>query len=136
MVQLMKIDPVVKKETVYIAVIVTILSLLMESVFLIIGKWEVAVLIGNLLGGVAAVGNFLLMGITVQKAVAAKKKEAKSLMKVSQTLRMLMLFVVVLVGYLVESINLVAVVIPLLFPRVAIMLRPFIIKEKTEDGIK
>ncbi len=132
----MKIDPVVKKETVYIAVIVTILSLLMESVFLIIGKWDVTVLIGNLLGGVAAVGNFLLMGFTVQKAVAAEKKEAKSLMKVSQTLRMLMLFVVVLVGYLVERINLVAVVIPLLFPRVAIMLHPFIIKEKTEDGIK
>ncbi len=47
----MKIDAIVRRETIYIAVWVGILSLLMEAVFLIIGKWDYTVLLGNLLSG-------------------------------------------------------------------------------------
>lgn len=47
----MKIDATVRRETIYIAVWVGILSLLMEAVFLIIGKWDYTVLLGNLLSG-------------------------------------------------------------------------------------
>ena len=56
-----KIDPTVRKETLYIGVAVLILSALMEAVFLIIGKWDYTVLLCNLLSGCAAVLNFFLM---------------------------------------------------------------------------
>ncbi len=72
----MKIDATVRRETIYIAVWVGILSLLMEAVFLIIGKWDYTVLLGNLLSGAVAVGNFFLMGYTVQKAVDHEQKRA------------------------------------------------------------
>ena len=72
-----KIDPTVLKETGYIATMVMIFSLLLQSVFLIIGKWDYTVLLGNALGFVAAVGNFLLLGITVQNAVLKEEKDAK-----------------------------------------------------------
>ena len=123
-----KLDPTVLKESLYILASTLILSLLMQSVFLLVGAWDYKVLLGNILGIAAAVGNFLLMGITVQSALEKEQKEAKSLMKLSQTLRLLLLFVVALVGYLAPIFSTVAVVIPFLFPRLAITVRPFIKK--------
>ena len=83
----MKIDKTVKKETLYIACFSFLLSLLMQSVFLIIGKWHYSVLLGNLWGYASAVANFLLLGLTVQKAVTKDEEEAKKLIKLSHTLR-------------------------------------------------
>ena len=125
-----KIDATVKKETTYILAITVILSLLMQSVFLIIGKWDYTVLLGNLLGIIAAVGNFFVMGLNIQSALGKEEKEAKNLIKLSQTLRMLALFVIAMIGYLVPVFNIVAVFIPYLFPRIAIAVRPLFIKER------
>ena len=124
-----KIDSTVLRETKYIAAFVAILSLLMQSVFLVAGIWNYTVLLGNILGFASATGNFLLMGITVQKAVEKEEKEAKNLMKLSQSLRLLMMFVVALIGYLLPFFNTVTVIIPFLFPRIAIAVRPLFNKE-------
>lgn len=125
----MNIDSTVKKETVYISLGVIIMSLLMESVFLIIGYWNLSVLFGNLLGAFGAIGNFLLMGITIQKAVERDEKHAAGLMRLSQTLRLFALFLIALIGCLVPGINLAAVLIPLFFPRIVIAFRPLFIHE-------
>ncbi len=124
-----KIDKTVLKETRYIAVITFLLSVLMQSVFLIINKWDYTVICGNILGFVGAVGNFLLMGITVQNALDKSEKEAADLMKLSQRGRLFLLFIVALIAYLVPVFNIIATVIPLIFPRIAVALRPFIIKD-------
>ena len=124
-----KIDPTVLKETAYITVFTIIFSMLMQAVFLIVQKWDYTVLLGNLLGIIAVVLNFLLMGITVQNAVLKEEKDAKNLMKLSQTGRLFMMFVFALVGYLVPVFNAIAVVIPFLVPRIAIMLSPFFMKK-------
>ena len=125
-----KIDATVLKETVYIAIGTFILSLLMQSVFLIIGKWEYTVLLGNLLGYIAAVGNFFLLGLTVQLAVEKSKKDAKSLMKLSQTARLMLMFIIAVIGYTVPVFNIIAVVITFLFPRIAIAARPVFMKKE------
>lgn len=125
-----KIDATVKKETVYICAFTLILSMLMQSFFLIISKWNYTVLLGNLLGLVAAVGNFLLMGLTVQKAVLKPEDDAKKLIKASQQLRLFGMLIIALIGYLVPVFNIFAVVIPYIFPRIAIALRSVIIKDK------
>lgn len=113
------------KETRYIAAWVIILSVIMEAVFLIIGKWDYMVLLGNLLGAFCAVANFFAMGITVQKAVEKDEKEAKTAIKASQALRTVILFAIVAIGAAVPFFNTWTVVIPLLFPRIAIALRMF-----------
>lgn len=123
-----KIDPTVLKETSYIAAVCAVLSLLMQSVFLIIGKWDYTVLLGNLLGLLAAVGNFFLMGLTVQSALGKEEKEARRTVKMSQSLRLLMMFAVALIGYLLSVFNTIAMIIPFLFPRIAVALRQFIKK--------
>lgn len=119
-----KIDAVVLKETKYIGLWVLIFSMLMQAVFLIIGKWHYSVLLGNLLTGFFAVLNFLLMGITVQRALGREEKEARTMIKVSQMYRNLMILVVAAVGVLLSCFNTVAVIVPLFFPRIAILMRP------------
>ena len=125
-----KIDPTVKKESVYIASVTCILSLLLQAGFLIARHWDYTVLLGNILGGVTAAGNFFLMGITVQKAVAKEQKPASDLMKLSQTMRLLMQLAVAVLGFVLPCFNGYAVIIPLFFPRIAIMIRPFLDKKK------
>lgn len=127
-----KLDPVVVKETKYILYFTLIFSVLMQAVFLIVGHWDETVIFGNILGIVASVGNFLLMGITVQKALVKEEKDATNLVKLSQYLRLLMLFGIAMIGYFLPFINTAAVVIPYLFPRIAIMIRSLTLKGKGE----
>ena len=127
------IDAAVIKETEYIAVITGILSLLMQAVFLIIGKWNYTVLTGNLLSGFFAVLNFFLMGIGIQKALGKEEKEAKSTLKLSRTYRMIMLLLVISLGVSLPFFHIWAVIIPMFFPRIAIFLRKNDI-EKEADG--
>lgn len=119
-----KIDGTVLKETKYISFWVLILSLLMQAVFLVIGKWDFSVLLGNILTSFAVIVNFLLMGITVQNALEKEEKEAKSLMRMSQMYRFLFLLVVIVVGVVLSCFNTWAVIIPVFFPRIAVMFRP------------
>ncbi len=131
-----KIDATVAGETRYIATWVVILSAVMEAVFLIIGMWSYKVLLGNILGGAAAVFNFLLMGITVQKAVVKDEKEAATAMKASQSMRSLMLLIVALLGIVIPVFNAVAVIIPLFFPRIAIAFVPLRDRKKNSGEVK
>ena len=118
----------------------------MEAVFLVAGRFDYTVPLGNLLGGAAAVLNFFLMGLSVQIAVekdtaandysesdtedengersAMLHKEAKQIMRLSQTLRNMMLLAFAVIGFVAPCFHTVAVLIPLLFPRIAVMLRP------------
>jgi len=119
-----KLDATVVKETKYIAAWTLIFSVLMEAVFLILGKWNITVLLGNLLTGTAGVLNFLLMGIAVQRAVTKEEKEARDIMKVSHRYRLLLLLGVTVLGVALPCFHTWAVIPPLFFTRVAIMLRP------------
>lgn len=127
-----KIDETVRKETVYIALVTLILSMLMQSVFLIIHRWDYTVLLGNLLGFAAGVLNFFLMGLTVQKAVLLDEEAAKNKVQISQMLRMVMLIAFAVIAGVVKCFNLAAFVITLLFPRIAVFFRPYINK-KNDD---
>ena len=121
----MQVDKTVKKETIYIAVWCAVLSVLMQAVFLVIGYWHYSVLLGNLWGVVAAVSNFFLMGLTVQKAVTKNEEDAKALVKTSQTLRNMFIVIMAVVGIAVPFFNTWAVIIPLFFPRISILVRGF-----------
>ncbi len=130
MVDLKKVDSTVLKETCYVALVTFILSVLMQAVFLIAGKWNYTVLLGNLLGSAAAIGNFFLMGLTVQSALGLDVKDAKNRMKLSQMLRTLFMFIVAVVGYVTPVFSLLAVVIPYVFPRIAVAFRAISIKKQ------
>ena len=126
-----KLDPAVKKETAYIAAWTGVLSILMEAVFILLRQWDLSVLLGNLGGGLAAIGNFFLMARTVSLAVAGgNPKEAATRVKASATVRLLGVAAVcaALIGLL--KTNPYATLIPLLFPRIGIQFRPMIDRKK------
>lgn len=132
---MIKVDKTVKRETAYIGVSVLILSALLEAVFLIIGKWDYKVLCGNILSGAYATLNFFLLGITVQKALTRAPDKAEEYINFSKRIRMLMLFAVALIGALLPCFNLITVLVPLFFPRIAIMFRPLIGKNDEENVV-
>jgi hypothetical protein len=129
-----KIDAEVLKATKYIALWVLIFSILMQAVFLISGKWDYTVLLGNLLGYIATVGNFFLMGLGIQKSLTKEPKDAKAYMKLSSSMRLIGLLVIAVIGYVVSVFNVITVVVPYLFPRIAIALRPLFVKEEGGDA--
>lgn len=128
-----KVDKTVRRETLYIAAAALLLSVLMEVVFIIIGQWNYSVILGNLFGVLAAVGNFFLMGLSVQKAVNSGEEQAPGIMKFSQTMRMLMQFIVVALAAILSCFNLWSTIIPLFFPRIAIAFRPLFNKKLDTD---
>ncbi len=135
---MIKLDATVKKETRYIAAVTVILSVLMQAVFLVLGaflpaaKWDYTVLLGNILGGGVAVLNFLGLGITVQKAIEKDEKDAKSMMRASQSIRTFLMFGIAVLGLVIGCFNAVATIVPLFFPRIAIMFKPIFEKSSNK----
>lgn len=125
-----KLDPTVQKETQFIAGIVLALSAVMQLVYLVLGKWNTTVLLGNLLGGALAVGNFFLMGLTVAKAIGLEEKEAKKKLQASQQLRLMMMLVVLVIGGAASCFDTIAVLVPQLFPRIGVSIRGLTLKDK------
>ena len=127
-----EIDPAVRRETLYIAVWTLLLTALMEAVWLILGRWTLPVLWGGLYGAFFAILNFFLMGLTVQKAVGKEEKDAATLMRLSQAGRMLLLVLAGVAAAVIPVFDLIAALIPLFFPRIAVALRPLFDRKKQE----
>lgn len=86
----MKVNKVVKKETLNIAIGVLVCSAITLGVFLLLGKFTLAVFWGSLYGGAISILNFFLMGLTVQNVTTiADEKMAKRKMQFSYSLRQL-----------------------------------------------
>ncbi len=127
-----KPDETVVRETIYIASWTLILSAVLESVFLITGLWKPDVLFGNLLSAAGAVLNFFLMGLSVQNALDKEEKDASQLMRFSQSMRMFMLLAIGALGVL--FFDPVASIVPLFFPRIAVMFRPLFGNKDVPSG--
>ncbi len=133
-----KLDPAVKQETLYIACWVTVFSVLMQAVYLVIGAWEWRVLIANVIMSAAMVLNFFLLGLTVQNAVAKDEKDARNTIRASQIYRKLGLMMVFVITYLALNIGtdippVIALALPIGFPRIAIAFRPLFDQHSKED---
>lgn len=130
MVFFMKIDETVIKETKYIALFVGIFSVIMQIVFLCLGYWDYKVILGNIWGAAIAIGNFLAMGLYVQKAVNQNEEQARLTVKTSMTVRFALLLILLIIGFLIPVFNKIAVAAPLLFPSFGIYMRPLVDKVK------
>ena len=126
------IDPVIRKETKYIAVWVLLLSAVMQAVFLVIGKWDGSVLLGNALSAAAVVGNFFAMALGVQRAVKEEEKQAKHTLQLSNAVRMLAMFVVLAAGVLLPVFSTWTVILPFTFPRLIVAVRPLLDRMKNK----
>ncbi len=124
------IDPTIKHMTSYIALATLIMSALMEAVFLIIGRWDLHVLFGNLLGAGVGILNFFLMGLGLQKALDKDEKDAKATVTFSHTMRFFLLALVLILAAVLDWFNLLAAVISLIMPTAAVYMSAMVSKKK------
>ena len=136
------VDPVVKRETLRISLGTLVLSIVMQLVFIIIKRWDMTVVFGNLLGAFAAVLNFFLMCLTVQRCVKLEPDKAALKIRASQTGRLFMMAAFLGIAALLPKVfNIFATAIPLIFPTLTIAVyRLFLAKKETAEkeasGIK
>lgn len=123
---MIKADKTVVKETLWVSAWMLVFSVIMQAVFAFCGIWSYKVLLGNLLGVIVMILNFFFMGITVQQALVKDEADAKKLMKLSQSLRTLFIFVCVVAGVMLPCFSTIATIVPLFFPRIAVALRPLV----------
>ena len=154
----MTIQPVVKQETKRVAIGVAVMAALMIAVYLIVGQFNASVLLGAILGSAAAIGNFFLMALTVQRAtesmpvlppeekedapqdgeeddeakpqpLSAEARSAGKSMQVSYILRMLGLALIAVIAAKVPALDLLATALPMLFPHIVISILKYTHKE-------
>lgn len=130
---MIKADSTVRSETRYIAYFCISLSVLMQVVFLVLGRWNYTVLLGNLLSLAVAILNFYFMGISVQKAISLDVDGAKKVIRASQSARNAGIFIAVAVGVIAPCFNTIAVILPVFFPRIAVSFRPLFAKNDEKE---
>lgn len=134
----MKIQKAVLLETKHVALGVLAGDVLMCGVFALLKRFDYSVPLGALLGTVCAVGNFFLLGLSIQHGMD-KGEGMKAFMKTSFTLRMLMHVAVIVLAALLPCFQLAAAIVPLLLPRVVILVMQLLgmykpEKKKEEKG--
>lgn len=138
----MKLEKASKKELGFIVCGMLIMCTLMNAVFLIIGAWDYRVLTSTALIGGVMILHFYLLCLTVQKAVVMEdKNDAKKLIKFSQSMRLLLIGAALITGVCLSNygfakenyvFNFWALIPPLLFNRITIMIRSFALKRHPE----
>lgn len=122
----MKLQPAAQKELARITVGTVICTAIMLAVFALLGVAGVVafgapVVAGALVGTLVAILNFALLCYTVQFVAAQDGgKTGRGWMQLSYNGRLLLQAVWCIVAYLLPSFQVVAAVLPLLFPRVVI----------------
>ena len=117
----MKIQEATRRETAHIALGTLAFSAVMNLVFLLLGRWDITVLWGTLLGGGFAVLNFFLLGLSIQRlAAAADEKRGRAALQLSYSTRMLATVLVAALAVALPCFCWPAAVIPLFFPRLTI----------------
>ena len=157
----MQIQPAVRTATVRIAMGTAFFSHVMLLVFALLDRPAVTVVLGTHLGADAAVLNFFLMALSVQRAAESMNgvavppepldengdpdpdappqppvpevQRAKRWMQLSYTGRMLLLVGVAIVALTAPCFHPVAAALALLFPRLVIFLRGFV-KPKNKEA--
>lgn len=130
------VQPAVKKETKKVAASTVTGVVIMWIVYAVLhgmmpGKvpLDYTVFLGGICGGIIAVLNFFLMGLTVQKVAATENEDAaRSRMKASYSQRMMIQMLWIVAAIVAPCFHFVAGIVPLLFPGMGIKIMGIIKK--------
>lgn len=134
----MKLDPAVKKETLFVTVGAFCVGVVFVAGFFVVSLlaqsvvFDYTVPLGTLYGIVCAVLNFFLMALTVQKSLDAGE-DAKKKMQVSYSGRMLLLVILLGVGVYLPYFHWLAVLAGAFFPRIVIFARGIWLRRHPEE---
>ena len=127
---------IVFKETAIIAVGEVICIAVMFGIFALLGRFDQKVLLGGIFGGVLAILNFFFMAVGASIAADRAEKQdvkgGKGIVKMSMSLRYVLLFVILFALGKSGICNLFALVIPLVFVRPVLTVGEFFRKKGDE----
>lgn len=111
----------------------------MVGIFALLGAFDTSVLLGGIVGGVVAVGNFLAMAIGVNlaadKAENQDVKGGQATVKASYVLRLLVMAVVLFAFARSGLCNVIALVVPLIFVRFTLTIAEFFRRKPGEKAV-
>ena len=114
----MKTQSAAVKETVKIVIGELIVLVLMAAVFFLVGRFDLTVVWGGLLGAAANILYFVFICIGVNSAVnETEPKRQKQSLTISYYVRLLILGVIIAVGLKFDCFNNIAVIVPVLMTR-------------------
>ena len=117
------------RETLYILIGVAILTALMFGIYVLLGRFDLSVLLGGIVGAALSVGNFFFMAVAATLAADKAEKQdvvgGTNLMRASYPVRILVLGGVLLLCGFSGYFDLIALVLPLAFVRPVITLSAF-----------
>ena len=123
----------VLKETAVIAIGEVICVALMCLVYALIGKWDVSVLLGGVVGLLVATGNFFFLAVIATLAADRAEKQdvagGQKLMRSSYPIRLLAMAVVLILCAKSGFFDLIALVLPLVFVRPILAIAEFFKKK-------
>lgn len=111
----------------------------MMGIFALLGKFDMSVLWGGIVGGLVAIANFFVMAIGVNiaadKAQNQDVKGGQAAIKGSYALRMLVMAVVLFAFAKSGICNVIALVIPLVFVRFTLTLWEFFRRKPGDKSV-
>ncbi|MBC8569843.1 ATP synthase subunit I [Zongyangia hominis] len=125
-------DKIVVDEIKRISLGVILLDGVLLVIMLILGRMSHRMLWGVLFSSCFAILNFVLLGLACTRAVQKSEKSAKLSIRLSYAARLLLTGVVVYIGLSSSHLDPLGVIIPLLFPVIAIYLMNFV--ERRREG--
>lgn len=130
----MKVERVVKKETIKMAIGLLICSGITQLVFLLFRNYNISVLLGSFYGCAVMLLNFFLMGITVQNVVKTEdEKMGKKKMQFSYSMRQLGLMLLMGFGMYVYAnygiFHWIPLILSMIYPRLIIGVQSIINKQ-------
>lgn len=133
-----EVQPAVKKETKNVILYTAIGLAVMWAAFGVLHAFlpekvpfDYQVILGGLGGGLVAVVNFFLMGLTVQKVASTTDEDAARMkMKASYSQRMLLQMLWVVLAIAVPVFQFAAGILPLLFPSLGIKINGIFFKRQ------
>lgn len=137
----MKLGDEVKKEIIIIGKGIIACSIITIIVFLIIGKFDLSVLLGSVYGGVISFLNFLFLGATVQKIADMAEDnmidDAKKKMQASYSSRQLGVVIAMGIGLFISSkyglFHWIPMIIAFVYPRITIFVLGFFDKKYRKE---
>lgn len=112
-----------KKETIKMSIGVLIMTAIMIGVFAALGRFDYKVVTGGLLGAVVTIANHFFLAFSVERISGKESvKDGQNLMKLSYFGRLVLIGVAVFIAIKLPVFNYIATAIPLLFPRVVIII--------------
>ena len=104
------------RETVYILIGVIALTAVMFGVYALLGRFQISVLLGGIVGAVLSVGNFFFMAVAATLAADKAEKQdiagGTNLMRASYPFRLLIVGGVLVLCGLSGYFDLIALVLP------------------------